>query len=161
MEKRRSGDDSPLNLDELTEAVWQRLMQRQPDMLLIGDAPENYHKFNYVKLWPYDGILLGYLSPAQLLHMPDEAVCQALLDGKPVYFWQPQRYHGRGRGSLLRQELRKAEQYLFQLGVQPMGLSDTLITARQMRILRQQGLPLPQNSRLTPLAKDILEGRTL
>ena len=69
-----------MNVDALTEAVWQRLEGQKPRALLIGAPPENYHNYFYVNQEPFEAIVLGILPPGKLLYMPDEIVCKALLD---------------------------------------------------------------------------------
>lgn len=47
-----------------------------------------------------------------------------------------------------------------QLGVQFLGdASGPLLTAKEVRRLLDEGASLPAGSRLTPLARDILEGK--
>lgn len=118
----------------------------------------NYHKYIYVNSKPYEAIILGHLSPGMLLYMPDSAVCEALLEGIPVYYWQKQYFRNAKHGRVLQQELQKREQYLFRLGVMPIGRGSELITAEQARCLRKAGLQPSAASRMTPLARDILEG---
>lgn len=148
-----------MNLEELTQAVMERMTADKPRALLIGQAPNNYHNYNYVNEGPYDAVVLGILPPGDLLHMPNDAVCRALLEGKPVWLW-PNQLHRKVSGArLLCRELTGAEQHLKQLGVQIIGQEQPLITAQRARELRQSGEKAPFGSRLTPLARDILEGR--
>lgn len=148
-----------MNLDALTDAVWERLLQKLPRALLIGEPPENYHKYNYVNKEPYECVILGLLSPSQLLHMPDDAVCDALLEGRPVYLWSPQPYQKQTFAPVLRRELQKAEQYLLSLGVQRMTDSASWITAQMVRSYLRDGRQIPEQCRMTPLAREILEGK--
>ena len=78
-----------MNLDRLTDAVLQKLNEGKKRALLIGRAPDIDHNYNYVNEKPYEAIVLGELSAAQLLHMPNDAVCEALLEEIPVYLWRP------------------------------------------------------------------------
>ena len=149
-----------MNLDQLTDAVWQRL-QEKPRALLIGEPPNGCDKFNYVNEKPYEAIILGTLSPGDLLHMPNDPVCRALLQGIPVFLWHRQLHHTGSSAQALRRELRAAERRLLDLGVQPLGRAKQLITADIARSLIKSGLSLPQNCRLTPLAKEIMEGKSL
>lgn len=148
-----------MNLEELTQAVLERMAENKPRAYLIGEPPENYHNYNYVNEEPYEAVVLGVLSPGELLHMPDDTVCRALLEGKAVWLWPHQRHHGVANARLLCRELTAAEQHLKQLGVRVMGQERPLITAQAARLLRQAGERPEPGSRLTPLAKDILEGR--
>jgi len=148
-----------MNLDALTEAVWQRLYGLRPRALLIGEPPEDYHKYNYVNEKPYEAIIIGRLPPGQLLHMPNDAVCEALLEGVPVFLYRGNKKLPVNRARVLWQELRKAEQYLLRLGVEPLERNNSLITADRARRLAEMGKCPPSGSRITPLAKDVLEGR--
>ena len=144
-----------MNLDALTEAVWQRMEQEKKRALLIGEAPKDYHNYIYVNEKPYEAVVLGILPPGDLLHMPNDSVCRALLDGIPVYLWYRQLHHT-GCGALaLRRELRAAERRLTVLGVQVLGTGRQLITAETARQLLKTGCNVPENCRLTPLAKEI------
>ena len=147
-----------MNLDQLTETVWQRL-QEKPRALLLGTAPNGCDKFNYVNEEPYEAVILGILPPGELLHMPSDAVCRALLDDIPVYLSSGQLHHKAKTARALCRELHAAEQHLKQLGVRLLEDGQPLITAAQARSLRQSGQKPPAGSRLTPLARDILEGR--
>ena len=106
-----------MTLDQLTEEVLKRLQSRYPRTLLIGDAPVE-HRFNCVSEPPYEQVVIGILSPSELLQMPSEPVCQALLQGVPVWIWpQPWRYGS--RGLLLRRALMEAERRLILFGAKP------------------------------------------
>ena len=148
-----------MNLDELADAILRKLAETKPRALLIGEVPECCHNFNYVKEAPYEAVVLGKLPPGELLRMPNDPVCHALLEGKPVYLL-PQAYKS-DHAKLLCRELTAAEQHLRQLGVRPLGPEKKLITAEAARQLRSAGEHAPAGSRLTPLAKDILEGKSL
>ena len=148
-----------MNLDQLTEVVWQRLYPEKPRALLIGEPPKVDYNYIYVNENPYELIVLGRLSPGELLRMPTDPVCRALLEGMPVYLWPDQLHHHAGYAKLLCRELTAAEQHLKQLGVQTLGRTDRLITAEAAMKLRNIGKNPPAGSRLTPLAKDILEGK--
>ena len=101
-----------MNLDQLTDAVWQRLEERKPRALLIGQPPDWDGPYCYVAVPPYDAVVLGIMSPGELLHMPSDPVCRALLDGQPVYLWQPQPYRACKHAKALCRELAAAEQHL-------------------------------------------------
>ncbi len=147
-----------MNLEELTQAVMERMDGQKPRAYLIGEKPD-YHNYNYVNEKPYEAVVLGVLSPGELLHMPNNVVCEALLEGKPVWLWPHQKHHHASNCRLLCRELSCAEQHLKQLGVRIMGQDRPLITAQTARHLRQLGEKPHPGSRMTPLAKDILEGR--
>lgn len=146
-----------MNLDELAALLLQKLEALKPRALLIGEPPEISDQYQYVREEPYEAVVLGLLPPGVLLQMPSDPVCLALLAGVPVYLW-PQRYAGE-HARLLRRELAAAEQRLLRLGIQRFPTEHQLITANQARQMSRAGRQPGPGSRLTPLAKDILEGR--
>ena len=148
-----------MNLEQLTDAVLQKLTAQKPRALLIGGPPEIYHNYNYVNEKPYEAIVLGVLSPGELLHMPNDAVCCALLEETPVYLWQHQPWRESKNARLLCRELASAEQHLYRLGVMPLETGGQLLTAKAVRELLQHGKRPSPNCRMTPLARDILEGK--
>lgn len=152
---------SSADLDALTEQVWCRLMEQRPRALLIGVPPEIDHNYNYVKEEPYEAVILGDLPPGELLKMPTDPVCRALLSDMPVYLWSGQSYKKAKTARLLCTELAAAEKHLRQLGVKPLEAAgeNRLITAQTARQLLAAGARPPKGSRLTPLARDILEGK--
>lgn len=149
-----------MNLDQLTDAVMQKIAAQKPRALLIGGPPEIDCNYNYVNEKPYEAVVLGTLSPGQLLHMPNDAVCCALLEQMPVYLWQHQLWRKSTAARLLCRELAAAEQHLYRLGVLPLDDSDRVLTAKSVRELLQQGKKPSPNCRMTPLARDVLEGKT-
>lgn len=151
-----------LLVKKVADAVWQRLSDR-PRALCIGTPPEEM-PFLPVSAEPYDAVVLAELSPAQLLTMPDDTVCRALLMGKPVFLREEGLEHrkyaatpAKGLYSLL---LSK-ERQLRNLGVQSLGKTQCgrLISAQEVRRIMAEGRSLPQGARLTPLARDIWEGK--
>lgn len=148
--------------DAIVEEVLRRVLEaRKPAALLLGAAPTEETGYRYVTEPPYDAVILGSMNAYQLLHFPDEQSLNALLEGKPVYFCQS--------GELWRQQQKTAPRELFaallqahrrllRLGVRPLrSQSQGVITASELRRRLKEGLPV--NGRLTPLARDILEGR--
>lgn len=148
-----------MNLEELTEAVLRRLGEETPKALLLGTLPQPCDTYRWVTEAPYDAVVLGQLPAGELLRMPTDPVCQALLDGIPVYLWPEQPYRSARHGKALCRELAAAEQRLKRLGVEAWGGPGRLLTAKDARQLVLSGKPAPLNCRLTPLARDILEGR--
>ena len=148
-----------MNLDQITEAVWERLSERKPRMLLVGEPPDGLDRYQYVKEKPYDAVLIGILHPAELLRMPCAVVCDALLEEIPVYLWADQPFHRAKKARALCQELARAEQNLRKLGVELLGMQKKLITADDARKYLKFGQKLPVDCRMTPFAKDILEGK--
>ena len=148
-----------MNLERLTEAVLQKLNEGKKRALLIGKMPDVDDNYNYVNEKPYEAVVLSELSPAQLLHMPDEAVCDALMEEIPVYLRRPQAWQSCKTARGLCRELHNAEQRLLRMGVIPMERPQKFVTAQDARRMLQQGERVPHGCRMTPLAKDILEGR--
>ena len=85
---------------------------------------------------------------------------QALLEGKPVYYCPEgldYRRHAKTANRALWSALLAAERRLRALGVQELAQKSALVTAEEARRLLHSGLPV--TGRLTPLARDVLEGR--
>ena len=146
-----------MNLDRLTDAVLQKLNEGKKKALLIGNAPEIDHNYNYVNEKPYEAVILGRLSAAQLLHMPNDAVCDALLEEIPVYLCRPQAWQDCKKARGLCRELLNAEQRLLRMGVVPMERTQKLLTAQDARRMLCQGERPADGCRMTPLARDILD----
>lgn len=147
-------------LDRITDAVRQRLADPLPRAFCIGTPPAGAD-FLPVTEAPWDMVVICTLSPAQLLAMPTDPVCRAILAGVPVYLMDDGLEHRKippGPGRLLRAELMAKERRLRELGVQLWGKTRSgLVTAAEARRLGRNGIP--PGARLTPLARDILEGR--
>ena len=149
-------------VQQVADAVFRKLTEK-PRALCIGTPPENL-SFTPVSQPPYDAVVLASLSPAELLMMPSDPVCHALLEGKPVYLLpeglEHRKYSATGAKHLYSLLLAK-ERQLHTIGVQrlPNGGTGRLLTAQEARRRKEQGLPLPSGVRLTPLAKDIWEGK--
>lgn len=150
-----------MNLDELTDAVWKRLQQEKPRALLIGREPDWSSPYQWVREAPYDAVVLGLLSPGELLQMPTDPVCQALLEEKPVYLWPRQPYRAFHTAKMLCRQLSAQELRLKQLGVEPLTEQGRLLTASEVRRMQREGIPIPETSRMTPLAREIAEGKSL
>ena len=150
-----------MNLEQLTDAVIEKLSQQKPRAYLIGSLPEIYHKYNYVNNKPYDVIILGNLQPGEFLHMPSNEVCCALLEEKPVYLYPAQPWKKLHTARALCRELSAAEQRLYRLGVLPLEIPGQLLTAGEARAMMRLGQKPEPDRRMTPLARDILEGKEL
>lgn len=126
--------------------------------LLIGREPTAALGFCYVTEKPYDAVVIGSLTLAQALCFREEAVLEALADGKPVYLYTP----GlpacpRNRG--LSGSLTAAQREMKNWGVIfTDGGRKKLVTAEEAKLLRLRGQPPESGAVLTPLAKEILEG---
>lgn len=147
----------------VADAVWAQLSEK-PRALCIGTLPQGQWDFVPVKNPPYDMVVLASLSPAELLQMPSDPVCRCLLEGKPVYLRQEgleyRKYPHSGAKTLVSQ-LQAKERQLRNLGVTLLHnrQENRLLTAREVQRIKQEGKPLPRGARLTPLARDIWEGK--
>jgi hypothetical protein len=126
--------------------------------LLIGNRPDRELGFSYVTEPPWDGIVIGSLSIGQLLRFREERVLEALGAGKPVYLYTPGLPEVKNRA--LAGSLASAKRELKNWGVLfTEGNQRHLVTAEEARLLRRQGkLPAP-GAVLTPLAREIMEGK--
>ena len=152
-------------IEEVVAEVRRRQALEQPAALLLGHAPARELGFHYVKEGDCAAVVIGSLTACQLLHQPDEAVTQALLMGKPVYLCPEgleYRQYSHTPNRVLWSRLLAAERQLKQLGVQFLernanGGNGKLLTADEVRRLLKEGLPI--EGRLTPLARDVMEGK--
>jgi hypothetical protein len=152
-------------ISRVTDAILQRLAAQSPRALLIGETPQDACEFLLVQEKPYDAVVIGSLTLSQQLQPPPEAALEALLEGKPVYVagsgLASNRY-SKTRNRILWSELQAAERRWRQLGIQPLPAANAaaLITAETARALRAAGRNVPKGARCTPLARDILEGKS-
>ena len=149
-------------IEQVVAEVRRRQQEARPAALLVGRAPERDLGFHYVKEGDYAAVVIGSLSGCALLHLPDETLTQALLLGKPVYLCPEgleYRQFSRTANRALWSRLLAAERQLKQLGVRFLERKpgEKLLTANEVRRLLREGLPV--EGRLTPLARDVLEGR--
>lgn len=127
--------------------------------LLIGDKPHCDLGYSYEAAPPYDAVVIGSLTLGQALHFSQEQVLSALAEGKTVVCYAPgfpQAPKNRALGAALASSRRNMKNWgiVFTDGAQK-----RLITAQEARVLRQAGkLPAP-GAVLTPLAKEVLEGK--
>ncbi len=127
--------------------------------LLIGTAPARELGFDYVASEPWEAIVIGSLTLGQLLHFGNEQVLSALAQGKSVYLYTPGLPEA-PKNRALAAALASSQRELKNWGVLfTDGARRHLITAEEARVLQRQGrLPGP-GAVLTPLAKEILEGK--
>ena len=149
-------------IEQVVAEVRRRQAESRPSALLVGRAPERDLGFHYVKEGEYTAVVIGSLSACALLHLPDETLTQALLLGKPVLLCPEgleYRRYSRTANRVLWSRLLAAERQLKQLGVRFLERKpgEKLLTANEVRRLLREGLPV--EGRLTPLARDVLEGR--
>ena len=127
--------------------------------LLIGKPPGVELGYEYVSEEPNDAVVVGSLSLGQLLRFREERVLSALAEGKPVYLYTPGLPEA-PKNRMLSGSLASAQRELKNWGVLfTDGGRKKLITAEEARALRAAGkLPSP-GAVLTPLAKEIMEGK--
>lgn len=147
--------------DALIERIVDEVKRRQnlPKALLIGRTPTENTGFCYVAQGEYSAVVIGSMSAYELLAFPNETVVEALLLGKPVYLAQnalDYRTYSRSANRALWSRLLSAERQMKQLGVQTLG-TGKLLTAQEVRRRLREGQPI--EGRLTPLARDVLEGK--
>ncbi len=127
--------------------------------LLIGSAPDVPLGFSYEQAAPYDAVVIGSLSISQLLHFREDAALNALAEGKSVYLYTPGLPEA-PKNRALSASLAAAQRELKNWGVIfTDGGRKQLITAEEARILRQSGQKPGRGAVLTPLAREILEGK--
>ena len=126
--------------------------------LLIGREPGMELGYSYVTEPPYDAVVIGSLSLAQLLRFQEERVLDALAEGKAVYLYTPGLPES-PKNRALAGSLTAAQRELKNWGVLfTDGGRKKLITAEEARILRSTGRQPSPGAVLTPLAKEIMEG---
>lgn len=125
--------------------------------LLIGKAPTVLN-YDYVNQEPFETVVIGSLTLGQLLSFREEAVLQALAEGKPVYLYTPGLPESPKNRSLAA-SLAAAQRQLRNWGVLfTDGGQKRLITAEDARALRRAGKRPGPGAVLTPLAREIMEG---
>ena len=126
--------------------------------LLIGTEPPCSLGYTYVKVPPYDAVVIGSLNLSQMVCFAQEEVLSALAAGKPVVAYGPGLPDAPGNRALAA-SLAARRREMKNWGIRfTDGGQKRLVTAQEARQLRQAGkLPAP-GSVLTPLAKEILEG---
>ena len=126
--------------------------------LLLGREPEAVLGYQYVTEKPYDVVVMGSLTIGQLLRFREEAVFEALAQGKNVYLYTPGLPEV-PKNRALAGSLTAAQRELKNWGVLfTDGGRKRLITAEEARNLRATGGCISPGAVLTPLAKEILEG---
>ncbi len=127
--------------------------------LLVGNEPARALGYQYVTGGEYEAVVIGSLTFGQLLRFSDERVLCALAQGKPVILYTPglpEAPKNRAFAAALTGARRELKNWgiLFTDGGQK-----RLITAAEARLMRQTGKTPDAGAVLTPLAKDILEGK--
>ena len=126
--------------------------------LLIGKEPGMELGYSYVVEAPYEAVVIGSLTLAQLLRFREEAVLTELAEGKPVYLYTPGLPEA-PKNRALAGSLTAAQRELKNWGVLfTDGGRKKLVTAEEARLLRSTGRQPSPGAVLTPLAKEIMEG---
>ena len=125
--------------------------------LLIGAQPPL--AYEYVTSEPYDTVVIGSLTLSQLLRFSELAVLEALAKGIPVVLYTPGLPEA-GNNRALAASLASSRRELKNWGVVfTDGGRKRLITAKEAQALLLSGQQPPQGAVLTPLAKEIMEGK--
>ena len=125
--------------------------------LLIGKEPPVDLGYAYGES-DYDAVVIGSLTLGQLLKFREEAVLEALAQGKPVLLYTPGLPTAEKNRALAAQ-LASGQRELKSWGVIfTDGGRRRLVTAEEARQMRQSGKKPGPGAVLTPLAKEILEG---
>lgn len=126
--------------------------------LLIGREPGAALGYEYVKEPPYEAVVIGSMKLGQLLRFREEAVLEALAQGKSVFLYTPGLPEV-PKNRALAGSLAAAQRELKNWGVVfTDGGRKRLITAEEAKSLRAAGQRPSPNAVLTPLAKEIMEG---
>lgn len=127
--------------------------------LLIGKEPGLELGYQYVAEPPYDVVVIGSLSLGGLLRFREERVLTALAEGKSVYLYTPGLQES-PKNRALAASLTAAQRELKNWGVLfTDGGRKRLVTAEEARVLRSTGRQPAPGAVLTPLAKEIMEGK--
>ena len=125
--------------------------------LLIGTEPGTELGYQYVTEPPYDAVVMGSLTIAQLLRFCEEPVLEALAEGKPVYLYTPGLPEV-PKNRALAGSMTSSQRELKNWGVLfTDGGRKKLITAEEARLLRSTGRRPSPGAVLTPLAREIME----
>ena len=123
---------------------------------LLGAEPPCDLGYSY-EPGEYQAVVIGSLTLGQLLRFREDAVLDALAQGKPVILYTPglpDPGHNRG----LAAALASAKRELKNWGVVfTDGGRKQLITAQEAREMKASGQRLPAGAVCTPLAREILE----
>lgn len=124
---------------------------------LIGREPAAALGFVYGKEPPYEAVVIGSLTLAQLLHFQEEEALEALAEGMAVYLYTPGLPQVKNRA--LAAALASAQRELKNWGVIfTDGGHRRLITAQEAKAMRMAGKRPAAGAVMTPLAREILEG---
>ena len=127
--------------------------------LLMGTPPGAELGYEYVSQAPYEAVVIGSLTLSQLLRFREEPVLEAVAQGKPVYLYTPGLPEA-PKNRAMAASLTAAQRELKNWGVLfTDGGRRRLVTAQEARVLRSAGRQPSPGAVLTPLAKEIMEGK--
>lgn len=127
--------------------------------LLIGREPGCSLGYTYVSQPPFDAVVIGSLTLSQLLCFSNDAVLEALAQGKPVVLYTPGLPEAPGSRALSA-SLASRRRELKNWGVVfTDGAQRRVITAQQARQMLETGELPGTGAVLTPLAREILGGK--
>ena len=127
--------------------------------LLVGAEPYRDLGYVYVKQPPYDALVIGSLTLSQALRFSHEETLQALADGKQVVLFAPG-FPESPKNRALAAALASSRREMKNWGIVfTDGGQKKLITAQDARAMRLAGQKPAPGAVLTPLAKEILEGK--
>lgn len=126
--------------------------------LCIGREPGVDLGYQYVKQEPYEAVMIGSLTLAELISLSIAPALEALAEGRPVILYTPglpETPRNRALGATLASRQRELKSWgvIFTDGGRK-----KLITAQAASALRAAGKMPEPGAVLTPLAKEILEG---
>ena len=126
---------------------------------LVGREPDRPLGYTYVQTPDYESVVIGSLTLAQLLYFSEPAALQALAEGKPVVLYTPGLPQAKNRS--LSASVASSRRQLKNWGVVfTDGTPKRLITAKEAQRLRELGQMPGHGAMLTPLAREILEGKS-
>ena len=127
--------------------------------LLIGQKPDRDLGFTYESAPPFDGVVIGSLTLGQALLFANEQALSALAEGKQVLCYEPGFPVSPGNRALAT-ALVSAKRNMKNLGIVFVsGEQKRLVTAEAALEMKRKGQRPAPGAVLTPLAKEILEGK--
>lgn len=127
--------------------------------LLIGNTPGQDLGYTYITEESYDAVVIGSLSISQLLYFSVEPALEALAQGKQVLVYEPGLPEAKGNRGLAATLASKRRELKSWGMVFTDGGQKKLITAQEARVLVSAGKTPGPGAVLTPLAKEVLEGK--
>lgn len=127
--------------------------------LLVGQMPPVDLGYCYPAEPPYDGVVIGSLTMGELLCFSKDEVFTALAEGKEVLLYAPGLPES-SRNRALAASCATVKRQLKSWGVVfTDGCRRTLVTAQEARAMAASGSKPQPGAVLTPLAREILEGK--